>query len=324
MRGFLPVVGDWMRVILAVALGLAFLLVFYRAIRLQWPGSYFGATDTAAYAISATPWRYLAFRSLPVFVIGLFVAVSLDRARAPGWVGAMLLGLCYALPTSGWPLVRWARMSKAFRRGRMAIVLLQGVGFLIVVLAALAAGFARNLLAPVVPEINDLAAAVWTAFAAAVLGAFVVRVSVNAGTNEMELVERAIRNTPRELMDLAGRLAKEADADPNLVRAIMVTENVERPPWFRRLERIKAKVLPGGTYGIMQVGAPRPLSDVDSIRKAISERLSGVSITGADGRVDHDRLAAFARGYNPDPNFRAFLECAFSEVSRVTDNRTGE
>lgn len=51
--------------VLSVILGVGFLYVFYRAIQLQWPESYFGATDLSAYAIATSPIRYVAFRFAP-------------------------------------------------------------------------------------------------------------------------------------------------------------------------------------------------------------------------------------------------------------------
>jgi len=66
--------------------------------------------------------------------------------------------------------------------------------------------------------------------------------------------------------------------DEAITLAVMVVENAQRPPWARRLERAKGRVIKKGTYGIMQVTSERPVSDSESIEIACRDHLRGMRI----------------------------------------------
>jgi hypothetical protein len=139
------------------------------------------------------------------------------------------------------------------------------------------------------------------------------------GVSEYELATFGVRAVPRPLWDLAKRTADNAGADASLALAVMVVENLQRPPWFRRLERLKGFIFKRGTYGIMQVAAPQPITDEESIIRAVRERLTGVSVRSQSGEVDWDLLDAFARTYNPNPNFSALLRSAISAIEDTSE-----
>ena len=98
---------------------------------------------------------------------------------------------------------------------------------------------------------------------------------------------------------MAGALAAENGTDASLVRGIMIAENLQRPRWFRRLERIKGR---------------GPISDEESVRRAVGGRLSGVQVLGADGNVDYTLLTAIAQRWNPDPTFVDLLWAGYFEA----------
>jgi hypothetical protein len=306
-----------MKVLLAVALGIGFLFIFFRAVQAHWPQSYFGATEGTAFSISSSPHRFLLFRFIPVFISCLFVAVSLERVRDSAWLGALVVGLGHGLLTAGVSLFAWVRLPERVRRGRAAIALLQGLTFFGVIAVAVAAAAARHLLAPLIPPIRELTAALWTALLAGVAGAFVINVS-RKPTSEVELVRHSIRRIPRILWEVADEISTGAGADVHLVRAVMVVENLQRPGWFRRLERLKSRILPVGTYGIMQVSSTSLVSDEESIRMAAS-RMAGVRVTDEDGSIDGTSFDSFARSYNGDSTFRSLLQAAYAEVQYTID-----
>lgn len=179
-----------------------------------------------------------------------------------------------------------------------------------VVAAGLAAGLTRDRFEPLVPSLRELNAAVWTALFAGIAAAFLVRVS-RGSLSAYDLAQRSFRALPPRLLLVALDTAKQAGADPILVIAVMVVESIERPAWFRWLERLKSRIVRRGTYGIMQVDSGRELSDEESIRMAVVERFAGVSVSGPKG-VDIDALRAFAAKYNPDKNFADLLVNAYT------------
>ncbi len=300
---------------LGVLFGFLFLSVFYQAVKTDWPESYFGAGDVSAYEISMTPLRYALFRFVPVYVTCVFVAVALDRRESFGAVGAVILGVGHGSVTLGTALVVWARSDARQRPSRTSIALIRAVVFAGVIVVALAAAVTRDVLAAFVPPIPDLVAAFWTAIFAGITGAFLVRISRGA-LGEYGLVTRSLSELPPRLLDLASQIAKETAADDILVQAVMVVENVQRPKWFRTIERLKSRVVRRGTYGIMQVASDHPLSDEESIRKAVTERMAGVSVKAPTGSLDPKALRVFAANYNSNPNFATLLLSAYALVQQ--------
>lgn len=87
----------------------------------------------------------------------------------------------------------------------------------------------------------------------------------------------------------------------------MLVESVQRPSWMRKLEWLKGRVVPEGTYGIMQVRAHHPISDEESVRRAIAEHFAGHRVPVDDtGMYGLDAREIFLRGYNPDSQFVSF------------------
>src|SRR5215207_5321217 len=103
-------------------------------------------------------------------------------------------------------------------------------------------------------------------------------------------------------------MAAQHGTDPLLVESIMMVENVQRPRWFRTAERLKGIFAKPGTYGIMQVASPRPLSDKDSIRIAIETRLAGQTVPIRDPNsryptFDSAVVHTHALAYNPSADY---------------------
>ncbi|GAB4008831.1 hypothetical protein GCM10029992_66220 [Glycomyces albus] len=53
----------------------------------------------------------------------------------------------------------------------------------------------------------------------------------------------------------------------------------------------------------MQVRAPKPISDKESIEIAIRDHLAGENVPIVDGFPDRDRLREILHSYNPNPKF---------------------
>jgi hypothetical protein len=301
---------------LAIVLGVAFLFALFQAVRVEWPDSYFGASDLGAYFVSASPFRYLAFRLGPVFATCLFIAVTSARRGSSPFVGSLAVASIHALLTSGVALVTWARWPRKLRRHRFPIAMMRATSLVLIPMTGFLAALSADPLAPIVPRPSELAETLWTAAIAAVLGAYLMSLSRSAGDSATRLVHASIDRVPRRLWDLAEEVAAEYGADVELVRAVMVVENLERPKWFRHIERLKSFVSKPGTYGIMQAMSDRFLSDEESLRKVVAERLRHVNV-----RDDYEARRSFAMSYNPDPNFAELLDTAMWETTQRAPRR---
>jgi hypothetical protein len=103
----------------------------------------------------------------------------------------------------------------------------------------------------------------------------------------------------------------------------MIVENLQRPKWFRRLETLKGSVLKAGTYGIMQVRSDDPLTDEESVGKAVAERLKGLHVRelaydyedgSSQSYPDSDHVKEIAMAYNPSEAFAALVVDAFTTL----------
>jgi hypothetical protein len=299
--------------VLGVALGSAFLFAFYRAIQFQWPDSYFAAGDTLSYAISASPIRYLAFRLLPIYATCVFVGVTLTRLKGAPLLAVIAIGVIYSLPT-GLSILRDARSDATIRRHRAPVLVLRVVTILGILTVAILAFASRDVMAPLVPAVHDVVVTLWTAAIAGVLGAYTLQVSRGRTANAQKLAHRSASNIPSTLWNAAQTISEAGGADPTLVRAIMIAENLQRPRWFRNVERLKSRLSPHGTYGIMQVSSPTWITDEESIRQAVATRLGGVAVRDETSQIDYEKLRTVAMNWNPDPTFVDLLVSAWWEA----------
>jgi hypothetical protein len=299
-------------VLLAVVLGVLFLHIFYRAIESQWPQVYFGGS-TATHAVNASPVRYLAFRFLPVFATCLFVAVSIGRIG--DGVTAAVFGVVvgHASLTTLRGLVTQTFGADSGERST-PLVLLQIVVTVGFVLVALLAIYARSSLDVLVPPVTELAASLWTAVLAGVVGAYLVKVATSGAQGPERLLARSRSGIAQALWQYSEQEAERMSTDPDLIHALMLVENLARPAWFRRIERLKGLVFKQGTYGIMQVESAAPISDHDSVDLAL-RKLSGVGpFINSKGYVDYAALRSFAKTYNDDGDYADLVIQAYTNL----------
>lgn len=270
--------------------GFLALHVFFRALRTAWPVTYFQLDSTLEYALARNPWRYVGFRLGPVFLIALFVACTLQRYGDQPRLGVAALALLHIGVTSGRAIVN--QIISLSTRGiiKWPVVVLAALVAVGSAGAAASALALRFRLAGFIPKTGDIAGNVWGGAAAAVGAVYIMRVAEGRSATVNEALESARIEIPRELWHKVSIMSKAASCDPFLLGAVMVLENAQRPAWFRRLERIKGRLLKQGTYGIMQIYSERPISDEISIEK-MAQRLSVLSVPLADN--DAERIQFF-------------------------------
>jgi hypothetical protein len=286
---------------IAVVLGVAFLHVFFRAVESQWPASYFAIASGPDYAISRSLGRYLTFRLLPLFVVTTFAAVNLRRDLSAVIVPSLAIGLTHGLVTSGRALLSLLRSGRA--GSHRLVVAMHGAVIVLVTLTALIAAEAAGRLDAYVPPISTLTSDLWTGLVAGVIGAYAVRVSQAGHVNTLDVLAASRASIPWQLWRAVDDLARDHGADPALVRAVMLVENIQRPAWFRRLERVGSRLLGvPATIGVMQIEVPSDTSEEDALEQAVRMWFAGVSIR-KDGKLDWKAIDKFGRDYNDDAEF---------------------
>ncbi len=285
--------------VVAAILGSAFLGVFYAAVRTKWPQSYFSITDFVARRVSASPIKYAAFRFGPVVTLSGFTAVTMDRLGESALLAVGLMTSLHGAATNGRGLLDAARFRSQFARTTQTLL---NAAILLGVFFAAGAGWLLSkseAFQGLVPAPADLSSALWTALLAGTIGAFLIEVSRGDWVNPRHALNYSRAKLGDELWGRAAEAARTHGADEALVKAILLTENLARPSWVRRLERLKGRLFKHGTYGVMQIKSEAPISDGQSIDLAVAQRLHGTQV-----RADSpEEVSEFLRRYNPNPHF---------------------
>lgn len=291
--------------------GLLFLMMFFRAVQTRWPESYFSIKDVTSYKISTSPWRYCLFRFGPVvlasFVVGV-VATEIGQSAARS-ISVMLV--VHIVLSSGWATAAILRKppSEFAREVRLVIYLILSVGIVLSGLVGWLLTFV-DFLRVLIPQAPDLTDALWTAGLAGVVGAFLIVISRGKAPDPSEVLRRSRLTIGESIWELIEAEANRFGADLALVQAVALVENLQRPQWIRSLERVKGKVSPNGTYGLMQVTATEPLSDEESVTIAIEHWFQGTRT----GTYLEDLEDVLGR-YNPDPTFRDLATSFYFELA---------
>ena len=96
---------------------------------------------------------------------------------------------------------------------------------------------------------------------------------------------------------------------------MILVESIQRPRWFRCLERLKGLIFRKGTYGLMQVKSPSPIGDRASIDRALRiHRAAFTRVTGNPRAVDAASVVAQLRSYNGSLEFREVAQDVYREV----------
>jgi len=187
--------ADLVDVLLAIAFGVAALFVFYRAVKAEWPDVYQPVNKNGlGYIIISHPGRYMAFRFLPVYLICVFVAVTLDRANANPVIPVLAICAIHAVLNSGRAIASLFRHHQGDRQIPLLIMhIAVAVG---IMLAGWLAILTRSELGTFVPSLSELGATLWTAAFAAVLGVFLLD-AARTPTGAYQATG-SLRNAPRD------------------------------------------------------------------------------------------------------------------------------
>ena len=293
-----------------MGLGGALLLgSIYRRIQSSWPTSYVSLSDYAAYQKASLPYRYLLFRYGPVVLVGFFGGTLIREQAWPTWPFVLAAFVVHTGATS--LRAAWREIRPRWYRDRHVPLIIGHLVSVLVVFAALAGpayfGDRASALAPDLAEVRN---GIWAGLIGSALTFTLIRMMRAPERTVQGLIVAQRQRIGDELRWHLRDQAEASGLDPDLMEAVMIAEALQRPRWFRVLERIKGLVFRKGTYGVMQVQSDRPLSDRESIDIAVS-RFSGVFQPG--GLSDssfYERLAE----YNPSDEFASVVEEVYIEL----------
>ena len=285
-------------------IGTVVLVFIYRHVQQTWPQSYFGPAESVARFFSQTGLRYLLFRFLPPYLV--FVAIGL-YAPGAGMLPVVLCAIVYGATSTFLSIaasVRGVEHAVPLTIQRMLVLATIIVG---IAGCAWAAAVTAPRLRPYAPDAADIVANVMAAALAAVLIASFLMSTRSVGPDR--------RGFPHELSSQIEAIAVENNVDPTLAVAIGYVESQQRPPWFRRLERLSARIRSNGSYGLFQVKNHGPVGDVESCRIAL-KRIQGVyPLLDSEHRGVPWSVRQCAEAHNPDARFANMIVAAYEQMS---------
>lgn len=230
-------------------------------------------------------------------------------------VAVGILGVSHLVLSSGLAFLKAVRkpITNFARSLRLLYFVVVSVG----IAASAVLGWGLSLspdLRRIVPESADLSTTLWTAAFAGIIGAFVLAVSRGEAPSMTQLVARSRSTLSKQLWSFIENEAQQQGADVWLVQAVALTENLQRPSWFRRLERMGGNIVGRGTYGVMQVTSEGPIDDEESVRVAIRKYFAG---TGKQGVLDYEEVRGVLKSYNPDKVFGDLARDIYLELVPV-------
>jgi hypothetical protein len=272
--------------LLAVAANVV-LRAFFHAFKVTWPKRYFGGNRVLDLYVASAAWRFALFRLGPVFAALAIVGTASVRLGSDRQLAIALTGVSYAV-VSLWREALDA-IKRPINRREGTFVLVLGTGILVSTLGALALGSSVDRF---VPTFREVGIAAWIAVFVFIFGQGMQ--SLVSRPNLSELVKRAQNEIDPVLLN------RLDEVDPwGIFRSVAIAEHLNRPPWFRAIER---RVRPHrGTHGLMQMRSTHPLTDLESVEKFIE--MYRHHVPGEDDYWSSNRERAFVSTVNADPAF---------------------
>ncbi len=296
--------------VLVVVIGATLQGWAFKNLHSNWPECYFYVQDQPSdYWISRHPMRYLTFRLGPGFVVCLlagWLLASLDRH---------ILLPCVLIGAAHWALSSGRRLFQIIRKqGRWRVSLPIGLHAVLLptlTISSVAGAIAGHWFSDLAAKAAVLAPIILTAAYPVVVGRW--RDYIGEGQmSEEDIFHRSKLEIPLELWHYAQEQSEDRALDPLLIQAVMIVENIQRPAWFRTVEKAVGFFMGRGSYGIMQVQAEHPLNDRQTIEIATT-RL-------AEEDRDFDRQVG---AYNGSPQFYWNVERALLWLQQSPDAAGG-
>lgn len=285
----------WHGVVVGVLGGLA-LKVLYMSVASEWPAQYASARSMLESWSRGSLPRHLVFRGLPAFVTCLLATSfalqsSYDTACTAGALAATFLLVTDVGAVLKEPLF-------VLRRPRL--IILHGTGVAITGLAIFGAHFLASVATPVMPTPRELIVSAWQALfvALAIGGTKFILTTLKPQGSPTEPLEAL----PPQLKKAASIASHKHDCDAAFLMALILEENLQRPPWMRKLERITPIGRRNGTYGIAQVPGPPNMSDEESI-EILATRYAGFHPSWRNWSINRPELEFQIEQHNHDPEF---------------------
>jgi hypothetical protein len=294
-----------------VLLSVIIIRLFYLAFRNTWPEFYFAVSDYTSLFISVSPIRYFSFTLLPTIIISSFILSFFQRyfqIKNLELIG-LSIGLIHSLVTNGiafWKLLTKNKSVTTFFNLNFQMAM-HVFTIVMITLCGYLGGYLgkQKFLIPFIPTwavIDNI----WAALFSSILTVFFYKIYRNEYISEDIIIEKSKNSLTAELVQHLNSTCVKFHAKKDIVMAVCITENIQRPLWVRKLEMIKSIFFKSGTYGIMQVQSKKYINDFESLDLAVEKHFKDTETIVSD-----DELTSLFSKYNNDSKFLHFVTASY-------------
>lgn len=272
---------------------------------------YFAVTDSTSLYISFSPIRYIAFRIVPVLsIIAIILGTSKTLTLEERLYAGLFIGILHLLFTNLKALLKifvndksiYMYLNKSFQifTHIFTITIILAVA----VVAGIISGWEKIHF--ITPSPDGLRDNLWSSAIAAMLGVWIYKLYQRKDVTTSDLFTKNKEKINSKIIMTIENESKKFKANSKLVMAVCIVENIQRPSWIRRIERIKSFIYAEGTYGIMQVQSSKYITDEESIKIAVEKFFSNT-----ESKENWKELKDFVFKYNSNSRYVEFVEHAF-------------
>lgn len=285
--------------------------IFYYLFKISWPEMYFAVSDSMSLYISFSPVRYFVFRIVPIFIA---IAILLGATESFVTIiqriyAGLFIGITHLIFTNFKALLKLVLnnksihlyLNKSFQVFTHIITIL-----LIMVMSAVAGAISSwNKFQLITPDLAEIRDNIWSSMITAMLAVWFYKLLQRRDVSSNDLFNKQKENLDNKIFNIIETESRKYNANEKLVKAICIVENIQRPAWIRKLERIKSFINKEGTYGIMQIKSSHYVTDEESIKMAIEKFFKNTS------HKEWEELKDIVSEYNSDERYIEFVEHAF-------------
>lgn len=280
----------------------------YRFVESKWPDIYFTTSDKSTAILAMNPLWFFSFRFFPVFLtITLILSLlkedsfTLRERVAAGF----MIGLIHVFNTDVRALCKIFRRDSSIhaysnKAGQILAHLLSIVLILVLSLLGGVVSFC-NFTQRMTPTFQGVLDNIWSSVIIA-LSLFIISKLPNLIGNILsvdDIYKVSLEGIDSKILREINAQSLVYNVNRHLVKSICIVENLQRPKWLRKLERLKSFVSPRGTYGIMQVYSDRYVSDIQSVSIAMEKYFKdSVNLTS------EEEVSEIISKYNQDVTYK--------------------
>jgi hypothetical protein len=295
---------------LAIIVGVTIIQLFYYSFRSKWPEIYFSTTDFTSIFIRISAKRYFGFRLLPILIVcSTLVSILVKNDSYGNLPIGLFTALIFSLNADGKIILDILRKSNNvhtfFNKYQQILI------HLFSIIAISFVGWMGDIVGQtktaqtLTPTLNGLVDNIWSSILIALFVVYFYKLYEQESDSTYRIFEKSLS----EIGDVVRKTIKiesnKRNIDNELVTAICIIENIQRPKWFRHLEKIKSLFIKEGSYGIMQVHASNYIDDKESITRAIRMIPKNTIFPNYPNNKDEieDKVKHIALTYNNDNRY---------------------